>query len=825
MVKEEKEKKTKTKTTPKKTETKKKTTTTKAKAIAKTKTETKPKTKTKTTKPTTKKTTPNAKVVKKKVAETPKKTPTKKVIKKEIKEEIIEPIIDRKEKNKKAKKRLMLLIIFAVISIIFLTSFAILTYNKEGRTKNVIKSGKINFIYKEGSRRISLSNALPMSDSEGKSQNNYFEFEINSVNTYDEAIKYTIATQKQGDVDKRLDSTLVKIYLTRVNDNGSETELLLTTYDKTETFQRNGHLEEVLYKDTVNGHTESYNRKYRLRIWIDENTEISPINVNNQVIYPLNNKEFNLSVNVYTLDLSGYADIRSFSFDGPCTFNGISGNITGNDCSKYHNTNHIDTGIKLYSRDTYKDDYEISVNIDHYNQNEQDNIGTNQPTIICAKTEDASLDYTGIVFRREKNTLQLSESINGTRATKTFSTSTSKVSIVRKNGLIFYSIDGGDYLYLQNTNSLTKFTDATLMFGAAHDPDNEPFRLFRGTLSSMKAKRGKINNKVVTILNGNGYSYSKYLLNDVGTSYSNILPTLNRAGYSFLGWYTAKNGGEKIDINTQASTDRTLYAHWGTNEYTVAYDVNGGEELPNSYLTGGSKLNNLPTPTKEKYRFDGWYYDSNFNNPVDSNDTITSDLTLHAKWTYDVVLTTKYQLNGTCVFNGKDNSVSGDCATPAGLDYVDTGVSLFTSTTYKKDFEIYFEITSYDFVTPNDTGEQSTFVSSKYEVKSLDYPGFVFRQEKTSTTDVELTSGAGTSGGKKTVTLQVADVTSFKIVRINKKLYYSINGGDLVFFQDNTNFVNYFTDTVTFGAARKSDGSMFRYFKGELSNMYIKTED
>ena len=827
MVKEE-TKKTKTKKVTKKASEKE------TKTAAKTKTTTR--TRTKTTKPTTKKTTTKKPEEKK---TTQKKTSTKKIIKKDIKKvkeenkELIEEKKEKIKKNNKRKKFLILFLLFSVLSIILLTSFALLTYNKIGKTKNTITSGKINFIYNEGKRNISLNNAIPMSDTKGKTQNNYFEFEIKSSNTYNDDIKYTIATQKKGDISNRIDSTLIKIYLTKVNPDNTETELLLTTYDKTETFQRNGHLEEVLYKDTVAGHTEDYYVKYRLRIWIDESAKVSPIKVDKQITYPLNNKEFSLTVNVYTLDLSGYADIRSFSLDGPCTFNGKSGNITGENCSKYHNTNHIDTGIKLYSSDTYQEDYEISFQIDEYDPNNQDNVDNGQDnvdngqaTMMCAKTEKSELKYTGIVCRRERNSIQISQSINGNKVPKTISsTTTRKISIIRKNTYVFYSINDGPYTYLQSTNNLSYFTDATLVFGSAIDSSGNPFRLFRGTLSNMKAKRGNIADKVVTILDGNGYNYSKYYLDDIDTSYSNILTKPNRSGYTFLGWYTNKVGGDKIDENMQASKSRTLYAHWGANEYTITYNVNGGNELPQTTISGGSKLNNLPTPTKTGHEFLGWYYDSALENPVDSNDTITRNLTLYAKWNYNVVLTTKYELNGTCIFNGKNHSVGGDCATDAGLDYVDTGVSLYSSTTYTKDFEIYFELTSYDFATANDTGEQRTFLSSKYENESLGYPGFVLRQERNTSTTIELTSGAGTGSAKKTVAFTVGDVTSFKIVRINKKLYYSVNGGALVFFQDNTNFVNYFGDTVTFGAARKSDGTMFRYFKGELSNIYIKMQD
>lgn len=47
-----------------------------------------------------------------------------------------------------------------------------------------------------------------------------------------------------------------------------------------------------------------------------------------------------------------------------------------------------------------------------------------------------------------------------------------------------------------------------------------------------------------------------------------------RTGFTFDGWYTAKDGGSKIDANTVSSlnVDCTLYAHWTANGYTVKWN-------------------------------------------------------------------------------------------------------------------------------------------------------------------------------------------------------------------------------------------------------------
>ena len=43
------------------------------------------------------------------------------------------------------------------------------------------------------------------------------------------------------------------------------------------------------------------------------------------------------------------------------------------------------------------------------------------------------------------------------------------------------------------------------------------------------------------------------------------LPTAERAGYTFDGWYTAAEGGSKVEAGTVIAADTTLYAHWTGN--------------------------------------------------------------------------------------------------------------------------------------------------------------------------------------------------------------------------------------------------------------------
>lgn len=139
------------------------------------------------------------------------------------------------------------------------------------------------------------------------------------------------------------------------------------------------------------------------------------------------------------------------------------------------------------------------------------------------------------------------------------------------------------------------------------------------------------------------------------------LPTPNRYGYDFDGWYTEKIGGEdkKVTETTTVGTNppTTLYAHWTAKKCLVALDANGGKidttsgqvSTKNYTATYGSKYNFLPTPTRTGgYKFVGWYTEETGGTKVTSDTTVTTTQThiLYAHWSlipatapYSVVLT------------------------------------------------------------------------------------------------------------------------------------------------------------------------------------------
>ena len=122
-----------------------------------------------------------------------------------------------------------------------------------------------------------------------------------------------------------------------------------------------------------------------------------------------------------------------------------------------------------------------------------------------------------------------------------------------------------------------------------------------------------------------------------GSAYGDM-PTPERTGYTFTGWYTASSGGMKTTGETSVTTasDHTLYAHWTANTYTVTFDANSGSVSPTSKtVTYDSTYGDMPTATRTGYTFDGWYNAPSGGSKVTDATSVTtdSDYTLYAHWT------------------------------------------------------------------------------------------------------------------------------------------------------------------------------------------------
>ena len=116
------------------------------------------------------------------------------------------------------------------------------------------------------------------------------------------------------------------------------------------------------------------------------------------------------------------------------------------------------------------------------------------------------------------------------------------------------------------------------------------------------------------------------------------LAKCKRVGYTFDGWYTAANGGTKVEAKTKVSVveEQTLYAHWVANKYEIAFDAQGGmAQSASMTVTYDATYGTLPTCTRAGHTFDGWYTAPEGGTRIDgtSRVVITGAQTLYAHWT------------------------------------------------------------------------------------------------------------------------------------------------------------------------------------------------
>lgn len=159
-----------------------------------------------------------------------------------------------------------------------------------------------------------------------------------------------------------------------------------------------------------------------------------------------------------------------------------------------------------------------------------------------------------------------------------------------------------------------------------------------------------------------------------GGKYGALYVPEARPGYTFVGWYDARENGNVITENTVVSVtaDTVLYAHWTENTYTVTFYRNHNaadtESLGSMLVRYNGTYGLLPTPEarNDGYRFIGWYTSREGGDVIVKGELvdITADTALYAHWEkieYNIVL----ELNG-----GSWVSTAAVCSAKVGENYV-----------------------------------------------------------------------------------------------------------------------------------------------------------
>jgi uncharacterized repeat protein (TIGR02543 family) len=113
----------------------------------------------------------------------------------------------------------------------------------------------------------------------------------------------------------------------------------------------------------------------------------------------------------------------------------------------------------------------------------------------------------------------------------------------------------------------------------------------------------------------------------------------SRTGYGFNGWYTTQSsGGSEFTATTPVTADRTVYARWTTNTYTVTFRNNYAPDVVMYTRTVTYPATTLgylgASPTRNRYTFDSWNTRADgVGTEFTATTPVTEDVTVYAKWT------------------------------------------------------------------------------------------------------------------------------------------------------------------------------------------------
>ena len=155
------------------------------------------------------------------------------------------------------------------------------------------------------------------------------------------------------------------------------------------------------------------------------------------------------------------------------------------------------------------------------------------------------------------------------------------------------------------TTGKAKVTARTVDKSNNYSESTKDFTINKYTITFNKGTADKIGGGTINI------TKSCYAIS--GQSCSITSPTIEKTGYTIIGWNTNKNATTSTwNINTSKSisSSATYYPILKANIYTITYNANGGSGGPSSqsykYAPNGNIYLSSDKPSKTGYTFMGW---------------------------------------------------------------------------------------------------------------------------------------------------------------------------------------------------------------------------
>ena len=448
--------------------------------------------------------------------------------------------------SKNSKKKQVLLTLVAIISLIVITvgvTYAFFNYAKEGTTDNTIQTGTITFLYTEVSgvgKGISLTEAYPVSDSIGKVQvgeGKVFDFKVTSNISMNSSIGYQVTARKK--TDSTLANSAVKVYLTEVN--GTEQELLLSKYSElsqTDKVDISKYDERILYEATVPANTSNYEKNFRLRMWVSDDTDFTDGS--------MNDKTFTLTVNVY-------ADGKVVT-DNLDTTNTLD-SITVSDC----------TLDPVFNNATTEYGCTVKNNISSVTVN---------ATATSSKSKVRGLGAKDLV--EGKNTLPI-RVIAEDGSEKIYN-----VNVTRKQAVQNVSIFGKQFEVVDAEPTLTtssnNTSDASGLYASTDTNTGKPTYYFRGNVTNNYVKfagqtwrivRVNEDGTIRIVMQDGINNNAKYAFNSNSNNYTYMYYTNSQAKTQLESWYQT-NIGSETDLAKNVASG-AYYCEQAKAKYSDSY--------------------------------------------------------------------------------------------------------------------------------------------------------------------------------------------------------------------------------------------------------------
>ena len=242
------------------------------------------------------------------------------------------------------------------------------------------------------------------------------------------------------------------------------------------------------------------------------------------------------------------------------------------------------------------------------------------------------------------------------------------------------------------------------------------------------------------------------------------LPTPERTGYTFAGWYTDDETYQnEVTESTAFNTSTAIYANWIEN-ITITFNAKGGTVIPSSKtFPTGTAIGELPTPEKPDYDFAGWYTDDEtYQNEVTESTVFNTTTEIYAKWNDQNDVTITFNADGGTVSTSSitfsNGSAIGELPTPEKPGYLFVG--WFTDNTWATE------------VTEETTFNSSTSIIAKW----VDEEYVACIGGNCYTTLQNAVAGVPSTGEKTTIKI-IKDITVTASTKIPNTKWVELNIG------------------------------------------------